>query len=45
LSSWAITAGAKINKKEIGFKVKRILDYGRAKFIEENLPLLRCGVI
>ncbi len=39
MSSWAISIWVKDNKKRVGFKVKRILDYGRAKFIESRLGM------
>ena len=36
ISSWAINPGPEndLKKREIGLKVKRILDYGRLAFIE-----------
>ena len=39
LSSWGITTQFKDPKRRIGFKVKRILDYGRSMFIENNLGM------
>lgn len=40
MSSWAISIGLKDDrKKRVGFKVKRIIDYGRARFIESKLGM------
>ena len=38
-SSWAICVHTPANKRRIGFKVKRIIDFGRCLFIEEVLGL------
>jgi len=43
-SSWAITAGAtSLEKKIIGFKCKRVIDYSRMKYLESKLPHLQVG--
>ena len=45
ISSWAITVGSSSEKKAVGFRVKRILDYARIDFMRSCLPELTCGAI
>ena len=46
LSSWAITVGTSHERKKVGFRVKRILDYCRILWMREVLPQeMKCGAI